>query len=115
MNAQDICTPATRMLFLGDATLGDGFRLIGFETWVDPTVEQLDRILQELIEQRCKAFVVLDSRRSRAPSPALQRIRAEGGRIVVTEVPPLNAAAGFSSLTDEHIRQLLGGEQEAAD
>ena len=26
----------TRMLFLGEAALTDGFRLIGFETWADP-------------------------------------------------------------------------------
>ena len=41
----------TRMLFLGDAALTDGFRLIGFETWADPNIEQLDQLLGELLDE----------------------------------------------------------------
>lgn len=118
MNEQRFGNPAvgTRMLFLGDAALTDGFRLIGFEAWPDPSPQQLDQVLQELLDHPGNALVILDSRLAGAPSPALQRIRSEGGRIVVTEVPPLNAPDHFQTAIDRHIRRLLGGAaQERGD
>ena len=98
----------TRMLFLGDAALTDGFQLIGFETWADPSVEELDRILAELVEHKANAFVILDSRLAQQNSPMLRRVRAEGGRIVVTEVPQLNEPGDMRSEIDNQARSMLG-------
>jgi vacuolar-type H+-ATPase subunit F/Vma7 len=102
----------TRMLFLGDTVLSDGFQLIGFETLPDPSVGEMDRVLQQLLDEKCNAFVVLDTRLSASDSKVLQRIRGEGGRIIVTEVPPLNSPDCFHCEIDEQVRILLGGTKQ---
>ena len=98
----------TRMLFLGDAALTDGFQLIGFETWADPSSEELDRVLKELLESRRNAFILLDTRLADGGSAMLDRVRREGGRIVITEVPPLNDPDGLHSGIDKQVNSLLG-------
>jgi vacuolar-type H+-ATPase subunit F/Vma7 len=95
------------MLFLGDATLTDGFRLIGFETWSDPTVKELEQVLGELLDTKCNAFVVLDNRLSATDSDILRRVRSEGGRILVAEVPPLSAPESFRTDIDKDTQALL--------
>jgi len=101
----------TRMLFLGDSALTDGFQLIGFETWPDPSVQQLEEVISELVNTRTNAFVVLDCRLAQQHARILERVRAEGGRIVVTEVPPLNEPDRFQSHIDRQLRSLLGPDQ----
>lgn len=108
MGAPETVPVATRMLFLGDAALTDGFQLIGFETWADPSPQQLEQVLQGLLNSRANAFVILDSRLAQQPSSLLQQIRSEGGRIIVTEVPPLNDPDNFHSEIDNRIQRLLG-------
>ena len=98
----------TRMLFMGDTSLTDGFRLIGFEIIADPSVEELNRTLQTLVDEKHNAFIILDNRLSECGSTVLERVRAEGGRIVVTEVPPLNAPQQFHCKIDKQVRTLLG-------
>jgi len=100
---------ATRMIFMGEAALADGFQLIGFETLIDPAPEVMDRLLRGLIEEQQKAFIILDERLSAANTEALRSIRAEGGRIVVTQLPPLHSPHGFHSALDQRIRHLIGG------
>lgn len=97
----------TRMLFLGEAELAAGFRLLGFEVWVEPTETEMDRVLKQLIDQRQKAFVILGSRCAGSPSAVLRRVRDEGGRIVITEVPPLHAPERFHREIDDRIGQLF--------
>lgn len=101
-------TTATRMLFLGDAALTDGFQLIGFETWPEPSINELDQVLTELVEQKTNAFIILDSRLAQQNSSMLKRVRAEGGRIIITEVPPLNEPGDLHSEIDEQARSMLG-------
>lgn len=100
----------TRMLFIGDSALTDGFQLIGFETWPDPTAKQLERLLEELVDSKQNAFIILDSKLSESGSPMLQRIRAEGGRIVIAEVPPLNDPECFNCGIDNKLQTLMGGD-----
>jgi vacuolar-type H+-ATPase subunit F/Vma7 len=99
---------STRMLFLGEASLADGFRLIGFETHPNPTPEEADRILRDLSRNREKAFVVVDDQVMRADIPNLQRVRREGGRIVVIAVPLLNAPPILSSQVADRLNTLFG-------
>lgn len=101
----------TRMIFLGETTLTDGFRLIGFETFADPTPDELDLILQQLVAEKRNAFIVLDHQLSECDSPMLERVRAEGGRIIITEVPPLNAPDNFHCKIDNQVHMLLGSEK----
>jgi vacuolar-type H+-ATPase subunit F/Vma7 len=102
----------TRMIFLGEAALADGFQLIGFETHVDPSPAEVDRVLRELEERAEKAFVVIGLGCSEQESPAYRRLRNEGGRVVIGKVPPLAAPQGFQCEVDQRVRVLLGGADE---
>lgn len=104
----DASTPA-RLLFLGEAALTEGFRLIGFETWADPTRQTLDRLLEELIKERQKAFIILGQELAGCDSALLKRVRAEGGYIIVTQVPSLAAPDNFQCEIDDRLQLLLGG------
>jgi len=83
--------PPTRMLFLGDDSLADGFRLIGFETHPNPTPDEVDQVFRELRRSNDKAFVIVDDAVMRSEAGNLKRVRDEGGRIVVVSVPGLAA------------------------
>ena len=104
---------ATRQLFLGDANLATGFRLAGFEVFPDADVAQMDALLDGLISARTHAFVVIDERLARSDSRRLKAVRDEGGRILLTQVPPLTRPDHITSSVDERIRQLLGLEEDA--
>ena len=104
----------TRMLFLGEEGLADGFRLIGFETHPSPTAEEADRVFRDLSRNREKAFVVVDDRLLHADLPHLQKVRREGGRILVISVPPLNAPAALSSEVADRLNALCGTAGEPA-
>jgi vacuolar-type H+-ATPase subunit F/Vma7 len=104
----DESTP-TRMLFMGEAAVTEGFRLIGFETWADPTQRVLDELLETLLDNRQKAFIILGPALAGCDSPLLKRVRAEGGHIVVTQIPSLAAADNFQCEIDDRLQLLLGG------
>lgn len=98
----------TRMLFLGEESLADGFRLIGFETHANPAPEEVDRILRDLRRNREKAFVVVDDRVMGQEPPNLRRVRKEGGRIVVIAVPSLSAPTILASEVADRLAALFG-------
>lgn len=104
---QDTGRP-TRMLFMGDESLADGFRLIGFETHADPAPDTVDRIIRDLVRGREKAFIVVDDRLMASDIPYLDRVRNEGGRIVVISVPPLNAPPVLASEVADRLSALFG-------
>ena len=107
--------PAVRMIFLGETALSQGFRLIGFEVFPDPSRSDLDRIFGELIDSQERVFVVIDQKSADVQCPALDRIRAEGGRILVTTVPPLNDPSCFHCAVDEQIKHLLSNSLAAKE
>ncbi len=98
----------TRMVALGSAALTDGFRLIGFEAMADATPEDLDELLRELQRSRERALLVLEHQLARSGSKELERVRAEGGRIVVAEVPPLHAPHDYHPLVEQVVLSVLG-------
>ena len=100
----------TRLICLAERALTDGFALLGFETWPDPTAAQLDRLLGELLQARDNALLIIDHRLADSGSRLLPRIHAEGGRILVVEVPPLANPGDFRLDIDAQIRSLLGGQ-----
>ena len=103
----------TRLYFLGEAGLANGFRLAGFEVFPDADIQALEHLLQELRENRSPAFVILDYKLAESDSLLLQEIRDEGGRILITQVPPLSHGGQLRSKVDDHISQLLGNALEA--
>lgn len=97
-----------RMLALGSAALTDGFALIGFETYPDADTELLNNVLEDLVQQRVRALVLVEPRLCSNPSPLLQRLRIEGGQILITEIPPLQMPQDYHSDIDELLRAVLG-------
>jgi hypothetical protein len=57
-----------RLLFFGERALTEGYGLIGFETFPDATVEQLDRVLTELLQTTWAAGCCRGSARKAAAS-----------------------------------------------
>jgi vacuolar-type H+-ATPase subunit F/Vma7 len=100
-----------RLLFLGDRALAQGFALIGFETWPDATIEQLDQVLEELRNERRGALVVLDQQLAAGDSRLLPRIEADGRHVAIIEVPALADAQGFHLDVDDELQALLAGAQ----
>ncbi|TVQ89878.1 MAG: ATPase [Chromatiaceae bacterium] len=98
----------TRMLFLGEDGLADGFRLIGFETHVNPDRETVEQVLRALRASRDKAFVVVDDRVMALEVPSLQQVRREGGRIVVIAVPPLAGPVRLPSDVADRLAAMFG-------
>ena len=98
----------TRLLFLGATGLAEGFRLIGFETYPDPSPTEAERIIRDLSHTRERALVIVDDRLMGAEVPSLTRVRREGGRVLVISVPPLNAAPRLASEVADRVSALFG-------
>jgi len=99
----------TRMIFMGESALTDGFRLIGFETHPDPGVEEVERIVRKLVINREKAFLILDRKLAQQEIPVIQQLRKEGGHILVTVVPPLCDPDCFHCQIDDHLQTMMAG------
>ena len=107
-------TPATpggaRLVVLGSAGLTEGFSLIGAEVHPDADHERVEEVLAELVKDGCEALVLLESGLAHAGGAWLDRLRNEGGRIVVTELPPLSSPRDYAPAVDEVVRAVLGPE-----
>ena len=100
--------PPTRLIAMGGAELTLGFRLIGFEIFADATADDVERLLNELIARRETALVLLEPELAHSGTPALERVRSEGGRVVVTEVPSLRAPQDYHPEVEDVVRSVLG-------
>ncbi|CAK0747626.1 hypothetical protein CCP3SC15_140036 [Gammaproteobacteria bacterium] len=98
----------TRLIVIGSAALTEGFGLIGFETLPDATVDELDEVLNQLLKQRQKALVLVEDHLARSNSPILTRVRMQGGRIVVAEIPRLDAPTDYHPQVEEMVLSILG-------
>ncbi len=106
---------STRLLFLGEENLADGFRLIGFETYANPSLEEAERLLRDLRRSQVRAFVVVDDALMAQQIPSLQRILAEGGRIIVVAVPALGPVPCLSSPVAQRLGRLFGEAATASE
>jgi vacuolar-type H+-ATPase subunit F/Vma7 len=105
----ELTKPApTRLIAMGQAPLMEGFRLIGLETHADASHATVERVLAELVRAGARALVFLEHDLARGTGPWLERVRNEGGRIVVTEVPPLAAPGTYAPAVDALVRAILG-------
>ena len=66
-----------------------------------------------LVVPQQSAYVVVDNQVGAQHCSMLERIRAEGGRIVISGVPPLNDPSCFHCALDDRINRLLGGPLQA--
>ncbi|MGD8912764.1 MAG: V-type ATP synthase subunit F [Candidatus Thiodiazotropha sp.] len=102
-------THKVRNIFVGSHALTDGFRLIGFETLIDPDERELDQLLSELQRERQRTLLIIEQSINHIGSKLLKQIRQEGGRIVLTEVPSLRTPDDFHSELDAQLKKLTGG------
>lgn len=98
----------TRLIAMGSAELTLGFRLIGFETFPDAVEDDVERLLRDLVTNKEKALVLLEPGLARSGTKSLEHVRNEGGRIVVTEVPALNAPQDYHPEVEDVVRNVLG-------
>ena len=105
-------TPAAgaRLVVLGSAGLTEGFSLIGAEVYPDADAAKVEEVLAQLVKDGSQALVLLESGLAHVGGVWLNRLRNEGGRIVVTELPPLSAPHDYAPAVDEVVRAVLGPE-----
>jgi vacuolar-type H+-ATPase subunit F/Vma7 len=98
----------TRLIVMGSPALVEGFALIGFETWPNATIKDVESLLAELERGQEKALIFLEPMLSRCQSAQLSRVRAESARIIVTEVPPLHAPGDYHPAVEDLVIKVLG-------
>ncbi len=100
--------PPARMIALGSAALMEGFALIGFETHAEPSPEEVEAVMQELIRSQQSALVVIEQGLARNPGRNLLRVQNEGGRIVITEIPEIRKSGSYHSRVESLVQSTLG-------
>ena len=106
--ASDSIPGGARLVVLGSAGLTDGFSLIGAEVHADADPATVETVLEQLAHSGDAALVLLESTLAHAGGPWLNRLRNEGGRIVITELPPLPSPQDYAPAVDEVVRAVLG-------
>lgn len=99
---------SARVVVLGSAGLAGGFRLIGAEVYPDADPATVESVLEQLAKSGDAALVLLETPLAHAGGAWLNRLRDEGGRIVITELPPLSAPHDFAPAVDGVVRSVLG-------
>jgi vacuolar-type H+-ATPase subunit F/Vma7 len=99
---------ATRMIAMGAAPLMEGFALVGFETYPDADATQLESVLERLVRNAETALVFLEQPLAHGSGPWLARVRQEGGRIVITELPQLQHPAAYHPAVEDLVTAILG-------
>ena len=107
MNSHTGLAPA-RMIALGSAALMEGFALIGFETYVDPAPESVEKLMQEIIRTHQTVLVVMEQSLARNPGRHLLRAQSEGGRIIITEIPEIHLSGSYHSRVENLVQAILG-------
>lgn len=97
-----------RIIAMGSEALLEGFALLGVETHADPSPEAVETLLTDLVNSDARALVFMEHDLARRAGHALTRIRREGGRIVVSEIPPLQAPADYRPPVEELVLRVLG-------
>jgi vacuolar-type H+-ATPase subunit F/Vma7 len=101
---------SARLIVLGSAGLVDGFRLIGAEVHADANPAEVDAVLGQLAKDGEEALVLLEAHLAHAGGHWLSRLRNEGGRIVITELPPLPFPHDYAPAVDAVVHAVLGPE-----
>ncbi len=101
-------TGSARLVVLGSAGLAYGFGLIGAEVHADADQTTVETVLEQLARDGGEALVLLETQLAHGAGYWLNRLRNEGGRIVITELPPLPAPQDYAPAVDAVVRAVLG-------
>ncbi len=105
----DTASPtSTRLIMMGDAALCAGFDLVGFETYPGADEKILEQVLRSVLDAGQTALVLLEPRLARCDCPVLKRLRRQGGRVVITEIPPLHAPDDYRPQVESLVQSVLG-------
>ena len=97
-----------RMIAMGGHALTEGFALLGFESFTNPTAETVERVIGGLLRQGENALVFLEDGIAPKDSKALTRVHREGGRIVIAEVPAVSAPQAYRGRVEDLVLRVLG-------
>lgn len=101
---------SARLVVLGSAGLTEGFHLIGAEVHPDADAATVEAVLGQLVREGAQALVLVEAHLAHGGGHWLNRLRNEGGRIVVTELPALHAPQDYAPAVDDVVRTVLGPE-----
>mgnify|MGYP000238687869 CR=1 FL=1 len=104
----DLPHGSARLVVLGSAGLAGGFALIGAEVHADADTATVETVLEQLAKSGDEALVLLETHLAHSGGYWLNRLRNEGGRIVITELPPLPAPHDYAPAVDGVVRAVLG-------
>lgn len=97
-----------RLIAVGGAALVQGFALLGAEIYEDATGEDLERVLGDVLRGRDQALIFVESSLVARGGRNLDRVRREGGRIIVSEIPPLDAPESYRPPVEALVTRVLG-------
>ena len=101
---------SARLVVLGSAGLAGGFSLIGAEVHADAEPATVEAVLEQLVKSGDEALVLLETHLAHSGGYWQNRLRNEGGRIVITELPSLPSPHDYAPAVDEVVRAVLGPE-----
>ncbi len=97
-----------KIIAIGNSALMDGFALLGIETHADATADEINSVLTGLARNRERALVYLQQDLMSAEIPMIQQLRAQGGSILICEIPDLNTADDYQPAVEKLIGRVLG-------
>jgi len=98
----------TRLIAMGSRPLMEGFALLGFETFPNATLEDLEQTLSDLSQSGEKALLLLETYLSQSNISLLADVREHGGFIIVTEIPAINASQDYHPFVEDLVLKVLG-------
>ena len=108
VDAATVEATTTRLIAMGSGALMQGFALVGCEVWPDAVEQDLELVLAELIRNKSRAILLLESNLAQSESQLLKQLRDEGGHIIITEIPPLQAPSAYRSEVEDLVLSVLG-------
>lgn len=99
---------STAMFALGSSGLMKGFSLIGFETFPDASVSDLEQLINKLVTYKQRALIIIEQYLYREGKDIVQPVIAEGGGIIIVEIPPITDPNELVSVVSEKVKHRLG-------
>lgn len=97
-----------RILAIGSQALMDGFALLGIETHTDTSITGLESLLGNILRKQERALIYLQQDLAHADIPIMQRLRQEGGDVLISEIPSLNEPNKRQAPIDALIAKVIG-------